>query len=240
MNLRYFINKNSSLILSVCAGVGVITSTVLAVKATPKALELIEEEKEERGLEELSIKDTIRVTWKEYIPTGISIMSTLSCIFGSAYLNRRMQASLISAYTILNESYNNYIEKTKELYGEDADSKIKQEIVKSDIKEKDIIILDNIMDEKRTFFDMSSMQYFEATLQDVMDAEATLNRELAETGAVYLYRLYELLHIDTIVGADCLGWCDYGDYKPIKFIYDKMYIDGDMECIVIDTCATLI
>ena len=46
--LEVFMKKHSSMLLSVASGIGLVTTTVLAIKATPKALELIEEEKKEQ------------------------------------------------------------------------------------------------------------------------------------------------------------------------------------------------
>ena len=39
-------------------------------------------------------------------------------------LSKRQQAALTSAYALLNDSYNNYKDKLKELYGEEAHQKI--------------------------------------------------------------------------------------------------------------------
>ena len=130
--------KHSSLLISIVSSIGVVTTTGLAIKATPKALKLIDEEKQKRSkvvtktvyadnkkyetsqieYEDLNTLDIIKVAWKPYIPTGISMLSTLICIFGNTYLNYKTQTSLISAYAILDKSYREYIDKTKELYGE--------------------------------------------------------------------------------------------------------------------------
>ena len=44
---RRFLKKNASTILTCVGGVGVVTTSIMAVKATPRALVLIEEAKEE-------------------------------------------------------------------------------------------------------------------------------------------------------------------------------------------------
>ena len=51
MNVRLFAKRNVSIVLTCLGGVGVVATTVLAVKATPKALQLIEEEKQKKGEE---------------------------------------------------------------------------------------------------------------------------------------------------------------------------------------------
>ena len=52
MSTRFW-HRNASTVLTCLGGVGLVATTVLAIKATPKALQLIEEEKRKKG-EELS------------------------------------------------------------------------------------------------------------------------------------------------------------------------------------------
>ena len=49
-----FLKRNSSTILTCVGAVGVVATTVTAVRATPKAMRLIEQGKEEKGAELLS------------------------------------------------------------------------------------------------------------------------------------------------------------------------------------------
>ena len=46
---KVFLKKNGPTILTVAGGVGVVATSVMAVKATPKALQLIAEEKQKNG-----------------------------------------------------------------------------------------------------------------------------------------------------------------------------------------------
>lgn len=244
--------KHSSLLLSIISGVGLVTTTTLAIKATPKAIKLIEEEKKKRSktvtktiyaddephvftetiYEDLSISDIIKIAWKPYIPTGISIFSTLVCIFGNTYLNYRIQTSLISAYAILDRSYKEYIDKTKELYGETADKEIKQKIANSNIDSNYIH-----KEDKKLFFEFQTMRYFESTIEDVIIAENMLNEELAATGYVSMNDFFRFLHLDPLPYANHIGWCDYGDYHEIEFQHEKIELDDGLECILINMDA---
>ena len=46
---KRFLRKNGSTILTCVGGVGVVATTVMAVKATPKAIQLIKAAEEEKG-----------------------------------------------------------------------------------------------------------------------------------------------------------------------------------------------
>lgn len=120
---RQFWHRNASTILTCLGGVGVVATTILAVKATLKALQLMEEAKEEKG-EELSKWEIVKVAGPRYIPTVLVGAGTLACIFGANVLNKRQQAALMSAYTLLDSSYKQYQQKVKEIYGEDAHQEI--------------------------------------------------------------------------------------------------------------------
>ena len=60
MNARLFVKRNASTILTGLGSIGVLTTTITAVKATPKALHLIEEAEKEKG-EKLTKWETIKV-----------------------------------------------------------------------------------------------------------------------------------------------------------------------------------
>ena len=46
---QVFVKRNSSTILTALGGAGLVATTVMAVKATPKAMELIKQAEEEKG-----------------------------------------------------------------------------------------------------------------------------------------------------------------------------------------------
>ena len=120
---QLFLKRNAPTILTCMGGVGVVATTVMAVKATPKALTLLEEAKEEKGevLTELEVVKTIAPC---YIPTILMGAATISCIFGANILNKRQQASLASAYALLSTSYKEYKDKVEEMMGEGANEQI--------------------------------------------------------------------------------------------------------------------
>ena len=107
---KVFLKKNGSTILTVAGGVGVVATSVMAVKATPKALYLLEQAKEEKG-KELTKFEVVQVAGPVYIPSIIMGISTIACIFGANALNKRQQAALMSAYALLDNSYKEYYEK---------------------------------------------------------------------------------------------------------------------------------
>ena len=232
--MKTFLKKHSSTILTCLGGVGVVATTVTAIKATPKALVVLEEAKEEKGTD-LTVIETVMVAGPVYIPTILFGVGTLTCIFGAAVLNRRKQASLIGAYTLLDTTFNEYKGKVIELYGVDADREVKNEIAKDHYAMSDV---DEPSDDKLLFYDEFSQRYFEATLEDVLRAEYTLNRMISVEYGVFLNDFYELLGIDTVDYGDYMGWMDcqlVEDtwYSWLDFIHTKVIMDDGLECTII-------
>lgn len=132
--LAFKVKQNSPTILTCIASVGVIAVAVLSAKAAPKAVKIVEEEKQKRGIECSSTKESIayniKFGWKPYIPVVVTAASTIVCIFSANSLSKKQQAALTSAYMMLESSYKEYRNKVKDIYGEEADKEIINAIVK--------------------------------------------------------------------------------------------------------------
>ena len=142
-NSELFLKRHSSTILTCIGAAGVVATGVLAATATPKALMLLEEAKEEKG-EELTKVETVITVAPVYIPAVLTGVSTIACIFGANALNKRSQASLMSAYALLNNSYKEYREKVTEIHGEEAEKNIRHEIVKDKYEEQTLKYSDDL------------------------------------------------------------------------------------------------
>lgn len=231
---KLFLNRNASTILTCIGGAGVVVTSILAVKATPKALRLLESAEEEKG-EKLTKLETVKVAGPVYIPAVVTGVSTIACIFGANVLNKRQQAALASAYALVDSSYKEYKNKVKELYGEEADTKIREEIVKDECEEIDIPD-DN--DGKQLFFDCFSNRYFRSTMEKVLDAEYQINRELVMKDYAYLNEFYEFLDIEPIESGYRLGWSNGACFTHywqtwLDFGHEKVTTDDGLECTII-------
>ena len=231
--LKRFLNRNSSTILTCLGGAGVVVTSVLAVKATPKALKLLETAKEKKG-DKLTSFEIIRTVGQIYIPAVLMGASTIACIFGANILSKHNQAALMSAYALLDNSYKEYKKKVIELYGEEADLEIKTSIAKDKYEETDI----EVKDDKKLFYDFYSGRYFESTDEIVRKAEYDLNRELSIMGYASLNDFYDLLKIKKIDGGDDLGWSDAKNFEYycqswIDFAHEKVVMDDGLECCII-------
>lgn len=241
---QLFIKRNASTILTYAGGAGVIATTVMAVKATPKALDILDSAEKEKG-EELTTLEKVKVVGPSYIPAVLIGASTIACIFGANVLSKRQQAALLSVYSLVDSSYKEYKNKLKELYGEEAHQNIINSIAVE--KAEDIIVSGSYLcsdcdlsaedscGEPVLFYDEYSSRYFEATIEQVLTAEYHLNRNYILRGYSYLNELYEFLGLEGTDYGSVLGWCptDEGEYW-IEFNHRKAVLDDGLEVYILE------
>ena len=237
--MRQFLKRNASTILTCVSAVGVVATTIMAVKTTPKVMSLIDEAKEEKG-EELTKLEVVKVAGPAYIPTILTGTATIACIFAANIINKHQQAALMSAYALLDQSYKDYKNKVDELYGEEAGKQVRAEIAK-DKYTGDHKPLDN---NKELFYDFYSGRYFESTKETVMWAQYETNRALALYSGVGVNDFYGFLGIEEYPEYDQVGWTQgilsgvYWTYW-IEFNWEEVVIDGDDDMYEGMTCTII-
>jgi len=237
-NIMPKLKAASPTILSCISAVGVVATAVLAVKATPKSLKLCEALRLERVndyQEEPTKMDYIREAWKCYIPAATVGICTIACIFGANGFNKRRQAAILSAYALLDQSFKEYKSKVSELYGDDSNNKIQNEIAKERYKNFN----KSTNDETLIFYEEHYGKLFERTMLQVKTAEYELNRKLALEGEVNLNYFFELLGLEKTEAGDILGWSMdssfvFYSYPWIDFGHETVEMDDGMECNIIN------
>lgn len=233
--INNFIKKNSPLIMTMVSSVGVIVTTVLAIKATPKAMQLIKEAEDVKG-DKLTVVEKIKYGWKPYGYCMISGLSTVICILSINYLNSKKQASIISAYTLLQNTFDQYRNNVQNLYSKDVDQLCLGEIVKAKYDPR--LSVDG--DEECLFFDYTSCRFFKAPFHHVMRAEAKFKDSLISRGHATLNEYYDYLGIEPVSYGYQLGWSDIDSCEPYNckefdFEYDKIIVGEGIECWIITT-----
>lgn len=249
-NSKLYVRKYSPAALSLIASVGVIATAVMAVKATPKAVELIKSDSRKNHDGDPSAytkKEAVISAWKCYIPAAAFGISTIVCIMGANALNRRQQTMLTGAYALIRNSYKEYKDKLKELYGEEAHNAIVDSIIKEKRKDVSITAVGGWTSSSldfgestepeiiRTFYDSFSERYFESTVEKVIQAEYHLNRNFLLGGVIPLNDFYEFLGLEKTDLGDTVGWSSVnGDIYWIDFNHHRINLDDGMEVYVID------
>lgn len=160
---KYQIKKHSPEILIVTGVIGVVTSTVLACKATLKAkdvvddlrerLDEIKETKEEalaaEEVEEIdesifkkaTFATVASASWKLtklYLPSVILGSLSIASIFASNNILRKRNACLAAAYAGLDKSFTEYRKRVADKWGEEAEKEIRYNMEKKKIEETEV------------------------------------------------------------------------------------------------------
>lgn len=234
------VTKHAPEILTIAASVGVVITAVCSAKATSKANLLIEKE----NSESMSTGEVAKVVWKAYIPTAISATATIGCMIGANVLNRRSQATLASAYMLLDNTYRSYRRKLIGLYGEDAHNKIVEEIAVEQAEKTNIYgsyllttcdMSSDDFSEPVLFYEEQSRRYFEAPIEQVLQAEYYLNRNYALRGAATLNEFYEFLGLAPTDDGDIKGWIQSDEGTMwIDFNHRRTELDDGLSCYILE------
>ena len=229
MDIRSFIKRNMPTLLTCLGATGVVATAILAVKETPKVLNLLENSEKEKG-EELTILEKVKIASPIYIPSVITGMATIACIFGSNIISKNQQATLMSAYALLDNAYKEYRKKADELYGEQAGEQIREEIAKDKYVSNRI----SLDDDKELFYDFYSGRYFESTKTTILWAQYKTNRSLFVNCSVGLNEYYEFIGLEQLPEYDSFGWTfsrmeEVYHHPWIEFNHEEIIIDGDSE-----------
>lgn len=200
--------KYSPEILTGIGIAGMITSTILAVKATPKALKHIEDAQYEKG-ECLTAKEKVKACWKDYIPAAATGVTATACVIGASSINYKRNAALAAAYTLSETAFSEYKEKVIETIGEKKERVVKDKIAEDKIKNNPVDGKNVIITGKGTTLccDITFNQYFESDIESIRRAINNINGRL-NSGEEYisLNDFYDELGVDRIDIGESLGW----------------------------------
>jgi len=230
--LGIHIKKNSPTILTGLSVAGLITTAVLAVKATPKALELIQAA-EDAELRELTKLETIKVTWKCYIPAAIMGSVTVGCMIGAHSISARRNAALASAYSIADTALKEYHNKVVETLGENKARKIKDELAQDKLKKDPVANKEIIVTGKGDMlcYDALSGRYFKNNIENLRRIQNDFNRNLINEMYVSLNEIYYAMGLPGIKVGDELGW---NVDTMIEFHFSAQLTEEGEPCIVVD------
>ncbi len=209
-NTRQFANRHSPEILTGIGIAGMITTTVLAVRATPKALQLIEEKKNEDWVDELSPLEVVKTAWKPYVPAAVTGVASVACLIGASSVNAKRNTALATAYKLSETALSEYREKVIETIGEKKEKTVRDKVAEERVKKNPVSKSEVIVTNNGTTlcFDPISARYFKSSIDKIKRAENELNKQMLHdiSGYVSLNDFYDELGLDHTSVGDDLGW----------------------------------
>ena len=205
---RTVLVKHSPEILTGMGIAGMVMTTVLAIKATPKALKLIEDKKKEEHMDELTPIETIKAAWKPFIPVVVTGVSSIACVIGASSVNTRRNAALATAYTLSETALKEYKDKVIETIGEKKEKIIRENIDKDHVEQMPVSNSNIIITQKGNTLclDYHAGRWFKSSKDHIERAVNKLNAQLNRDMYVSLNEFYDELGLDHTILGDDLGW----------------------------------
>ena len=221
-------SKHSPGILTGVGIAGMVTTTILAVKATPKALQLIEEKQAETPVEK------VKAAWKPYIPAAVTCTFSVACLVGANSVNARRNAALATAYKISETALVEYKNKVVETVGEKKEKIIRDEIAKDKVEKNPIKKNEVIVTGKGNTICLDDLggRTFTTDVDKIKKAENVINRKLLNNMYVSLNEFYDELGLSHTRLGDDLGWHIDDGYVSIEF--SAVLNENDEPILVLD------
>lgn len=238
---KNFLTENAPIILGVKAGIGIISTSVLASKATAKSVELIQEE-EMKGARKLTPKEKIKLCGPYYIPAAIEGITSLACCGTSIGLfvkKTNRQNGIILAYEelfdrakkeVVSEFTKNVVENgKKQLEKSDTDERPTPILPKKNyiLAENQVLCIEPYTNQ--TFVaDKNKLDYIANQIQALHLSNAADNRPTTLNDILYSLDLPE----SKVLG-DSFGW-DFDEDRTINMSFDSCLIDETTPAMVVE------
>jgi len=179
---KIFCHNNAPNILTITSCVGLGATVYNAIQDTRKAVAICRREKPE------NLKEEIKLTWKCYIPTGISALSTGACIIGSRTASDKQLKSMSSAYLGSQALLQEYQRKVVERIGVNKEREVYEEAVTAIADRKappqlysDGGMAGEVIDTghgNTLFYDEIAERWFKSDLQYLKEQKNNMNAEI--------------------------------------------------------------
>lgn len=198
-NVKQFIIQNASSILTGIGVAGVITTTGLAIKATPKALSNVLDYEATQEYKPSTFVEKVKVSWRYYVPTVVSGGVTI----GSIIYAKRLDAKKIAAFASIAAASSKTIKllesKIVEEYSESKLKKVKEKMNADRINDNPPSKRNTVTNKKRPqqdgdtlFYDVRSGRYFYSDIEylrkklnDVADLIRLQNEDICMNDIYY-------------------------------------------------------
>ena len=230
--------KHSPVILTGIGIAGMITAGVMAVKATPKALDSLSEIHEKEAELELTKKEVSKEIVTKvapvYIPSVLITGMSIACLIGATSVNNRRVAALATAYSLSESALKDYQEKVIETFGEKKERSVRDAIAKDKIEQNPVSNSEVYITKKgdTLCYDTISGRYFKSDIDKIKKIENELNRKLISEMYISLNEFYYELGLQCTKNGNDLGWNVNDGLVNIRF--SAQIAEDDTPCIVLD------
>lgn len=213
---------------------GMLTSTIMAVKATPKAMAIIEEEEDYLN-RELTKIEKAKLVWKPYVPAALGYCASTALIIGANNVNSKRSAMFAGAYKLSEQTLATYRDKVIETIGEEKEREISDKVARNKVKEarqtsyhaNEVIYGTG----QCLCYDPISGRYFNSDMDKIRKVENDLNYRLMKENTISLNEFYTELGMECTDMGFKYGWNI--DEGLIEVRFTSTITDDNKLCLVV-------
>lgn len=234
-SIKGVLERHAPEILTGIGVAGMVTTTILAVKATPKACLLINDRKDELEVEKLSATELVKTTWKCYIPAAVTCGASIACLVGASSVNYKRNAVLATAYKLSEAALSEYKDAVIETIGEKKEQSVRDKVAEERLKKNSVSKSEVIVTGNGTTlcYDPVGNSYFKSNIQQIESAKNKLNSRMLSENYVSLNDFYDELGIGPTKLGDDLGWDIYKD-GLVEIAFSSQLAEDGTPCLVMD------
>ena len=234
-SIKGVLERHAPEILTGIGVAGMVTSTVLAVKATPKAYRLVNDRKDELEVEKLPVTELVKTTWKCYIPAVVTCGASIACLVGASSVNFKRNAALATAYKLSEAALSEYKDAVIETIGEKQEQSVRDKVAEERLKKNPVSKSEVIVTGNGTTlcYDPVGNSYFKSSIQQIESAKNTSNARMLSETYVSLNDFFDDLGIGPTKLGDDLGWDIYKD-GLVEIAFSSQLAEDGTPCLVMD------
>jgi hypothetical protein len=249
--LKFFVQDNSTVILTGMGVSGTVATAVLTARASFKAADILAKEQEAADTElritlekdpdapviipagELSRTEKVMKVWPLFIPPVITGATTITSIIVAHRISSKKIAALAIASGISERALQEYKDKLVERLGDKQARNVRDEIAQDRVTNdpvsgKEIILTGN---GEVLCYDNYTGRYFMSTIEDIKRAENKINFEMVNFMSASLTQFYDEIGLPPTTLSDNVGW---NINNRVEVEYSTTMSTDGRPCIAID------
>lgn len=226
--------KHSPEILTGIGIAGMIATTIVAVRATPKAIKLIDAKKKEKEVDSLTAVETVKTSWKCYVPAAVTGVASVACLIGASSVHLRRNAALTAAYTLSETAFREYRGKVTETIGEKKEQTVRDAVAKDQVEKHPVTSNAVVVTGggNTLCYDPFTDRWFKSDIDKLHKAENEINSCMLDEAYVSLNDFYYQIGLGDTTTGDHIGW-NYNRDGFVKLNLSSTIANDGTPCIVL-------
>lgn len=245
--IKNFTSKWGPMVLTGFGVAGMFSAGIMAVKATPRAMFIINEEEkareESKDYRTIRNIDKIKMCWKCYAPSVLISLMSAGCIIYSSVDSTKRNTAMMTMCSISEAALKEYQSKVVEVIGEKKEREVRDKITedrmtKYPFDENEVILTGN---GNSLCFDNWSSRYFRCDRNYLDKIENRLNKRLRNEYYLSLNDFYYEIGLESTKAGEVFGWdtekienkLNHG-IEEIEYGFSSKIAPNGEPCLVVD------